>query len=586
MKHFGLLFLIVLAFHLTSKAQLQTITVDGTQRTYLVYAPNNLGEQRPLLISCHGANQDANYMKNTQMVMDAVADSAKFLIVFPNGIDKQWDISGDRDIHLITALIEKMVTQYNIDRNRVYLSGFSMGGMLTYHAMNKIADKIAAFAPISGYPLWGSSAESSRPVPILHTQGLADEVCQPDGVRGVLQKWVQRNHCNATPVVTKRYRGFSHATMSVWAGGDEGTEVRLLELEGKGHWVSNDGLITGDEIWRFCKRYSLQMNEPQVRITAPQDGLTFITFGGSSQTGAITVSATASDPDGSIVKVDFYDGKTLLGTATQSPYTFTVSELTAGKHALRAVATDNEGLTGEAQVTVNVEEPVGTYVLTKTFATEGSVPDGWTTYDGSDLRVGYSDGYSQGCRVFHFTGEQHDFEWGLYARNTNGNARAGYARFADKQTSTTLTLYPGNYELVHRLANWNRADFSPVCIAVETISGETVAEDVVTPTANVGNASSNSFSGATLGRFSFYILQQGRYLITFYTADEPWADVVVGQAALRRKGEVTGIKSFSCPSVRDSHSTDSWHSLDGRRLQGRPDMPGVYVNQGRKVVVK
>ena len=149
---------------LCSTVMADNITVDGTQRNYLVYVPNNLGENRPLFISCHGMNQDAAYMRDVQMVMGAVADSAKFVIVFPNGIDKAWDISGNRDINFVLALIDKMVQQYKIDRNRVYLSGFSMGGMFTYHAMNKIADKIAAVAPISGYPLWGSEANSSRPI--------------------------------------------------------------------------------------------------------------------------------------------------------------------------------------------------------------------------------------------------------------------------------------------------------------------------------------------------------------------------------------------------------------------------------------
>ena len=103
-------------------------------------------------------------MKNTQMKMEAVADSAKFLIVFPEGINLRWDISGNSDINFILALIDKMAAEYDIDRNRVYLSGFSMGGMFTYHAMNRIADKIAAFAPISGYPR-GSSVTVPGPYP-------------------------------------------------------------------------------------------------------------------------------------------------------------------------------------------------------------------------------------------------------------------------------------------------------------------------------------------------------------------------------------------------------------------------------------
>ena len=175
-------FLLLLLFVLgLMPAKADNITVNGTSRSYNVYAPQNLGENRPLLIFCHGYNQDANWMqnsefKNDQVSMEAVCDTAKFVVVFPNGIDKSWDTSGDRDINFIKAIIDKMVTQHNIDRNRVYLGGFSMGGMLTYHAMNKIPDLIAAFAPCSGYPMGGATANANvRAIPILHIHGTADD---------------------------------------------------------------------------------------------------------------------------------------------------------------------------------------------------------------------------------------------------------------------------------------------------------------------------------------------------------------------------------------------------------------------------
>ena len=64
------------------------ITVNGTSRSYNVYAPSNLGENRPLLIFCHGYNQDANWMQNSEfkndnVSMEAVCDTAKFVVVFP-----------------------------------------------------------------------------------------------------------------------------------------------------------------------------------------------------------------------------------------------------------------------------------------------------------------------------------------------------------------------------------------------------------------------------------------------------------------------------------------------------------------------
>lgn len=77
-------------------------------------------------------------------------------------------------------------------------------------------------------------------------------------------------------------------------------------------------------------------NFPSVSISSPANNATF-------NTGAnITIAATASDSDGSVTKVDFYQGNTLLGTDTSSPYSFTWSNVQAGSYALTARATDNQ----------------------------------------------------------------------------------------------------------------------------------------------------------------------------------------------------------------------------------------------------
>jgi poly(3-hydroxybutyrate) depolymerase len=539
MKNFFLFLLLFVAGIQGLKAE--NITVGGQSRNYIVYVPNNLGEGRPLLISCHGMNQDAAYQKG-MLQIESIADTAKFVTVFPNGIDKSWDIGGDRDINFVLALIDKMVEVYKIDRNRVYLSGFSMGGMFTYHAMNRIADKIAAFAPISGYPMGGTTANANvRPIPIIHTHGTSDDVVNFSGVQGALNAWINHNGCPTRDVVERNYRGASHITRHTWGPGNNNVEVVLMELAGKGHWISNDIIKTGDEIWRFCKRYSLEMKDPMVKITSPTDGLTYITMGGTSEVPDLTIKATASDPDGEVTSVSFYKDNDLLATFDQPPYTYTLSGLTKGEHALRAVVTDDEGRTGSGKVMVYVLEPTTNYLMHNTFTSEGSVPEGWATFDGNEHRTGFSAGYSSGSRVFHFTGSRHDFEWGLYTRNVTGATRAGYARWADKSTTTTLTLYPGQYQMMCRVDNWNQPNFSPVTVAVENINGQEMWSETFTPTANIGNAASNDFSGSTLKIFKFDVTEKGRYTVTFYTADAPWADLVVGQAAMRRSGNVSAV---------------------------------------------
>src|SRR6185503_17671505 len=90
-------------------------------------------------------------------------------------------------------------------------------------------------------------------------------------------------------------------------------------------------------------------NPPTVSITSPANGASF------TAPANITINATASDSDGTVTKVDFYQGTTLLGTDTTSPYSFAWNNVAVGSYALKAVATDNlKGTATSAVVNVTV----------------------------------------------------------------------------------------------------------------------------------------------------------------------------------------------------------------------------------------
>jgi poly(3-hydroxybutyrate) depolymerase len=583
-------FLLLLLFVLgLMPAKADNITVNGTSRSYNVYAPQNLGENRPLLIFCHGYNQDANWMqnsefKNDQVSMEAVCDTAKFVVVFPNGIDKSWDTSGDRDINFIKAIIDKMVTQHNIDRNRVYLGGFSMGGMLTYHAMNKIPDLIAAFAPCSGYPMGGATANANvRAIPILHIHGTSDETCAFSGAQPALNVWINHNGCPTTAQVTNNYNGFSGCKMHVWGPGNDGSEVRLLELPNKGHWICKEKQVyTGKEIWNFCKRFSLNKTSPNVKITSPATGTKYISFGPSGQVTfpEITITATADDPNGTVEKVEFYDGTTLLATCTVKPYKTTFSSTKTGKHTLKAIATDNDGETSTASVELTLQAPASTLNLSTFFNEANAIPAGWTTYDSSEKRTGYSGGYSSGCRVLQFTGSTKGFNYGLYFRNINGNAKQGYAKFGLSSAGNTLSLAPGHYILKYKICNWNMSNFGEVELDIETRAGKSIASQTYTPNINIGNTASNNFNSPAQQTFEFDIEEQGDYVIAFYSAASEWSDCIIGQLSLVAKTYVaTGIET-----IEDSKSKidNCFYDLQGRRINS-PQKSGIYISNGKKI---
>ena len=440
------------AYEEPAVAKNETLTVGSDTRSMITYAPNGLPEQPPLVIACHGANQDAAYLQG-QAKWETVADTAKFIVVYANGIDKYWDISGTKDLQFMQAIIDAMHSRYNIDLNRVYLTGFSMGGMFTYYAASKMADKIAAFAPVSGYLMGGPNATSSRPVPILHTHGTSDDVCVYSNVQQHIDAWVRFNGCSTTPETIKPYpksKPNSPAKLERYKGGRNGVEVALLTLADKGHWWSMDNAqaLTSEEVWNFCKRYSLDMPEPEVT----------------------TVKLDADNP-----KLE----------------------------------------------------------LSKAFNEGGCVPAGWTTYDSSEGRTGYSNGYWNGCRILQLTGSQRDFDYGFYFRNISGGSHAGYVKYGAKGCYTDMQLTPGRYELRYKICSWNRGDFPPVSICVEKAdNGSVVSSQKCKPTVNIGNDASNSFSGVQEEALSFDISTADNYVLAFYTQDSGWADAIIGSLTL------------------------------------------------------
>ena len=586
--------LLLIAGLLPMKAD--NITVNGTSRSYNVYAPKNLGENRPLLIFCHGYNQDANWMQNSEfkndnVSMEAVCDTAKFVVVFPNGIDKSWDTSGDRDINFVKAIIDKMVTQHKIDRNRVYLGGFSMGGMFTYHAMNRIPDLIAAFCPVSGYPMGGATANANvRPIPILHIHGTGDDVCAFSGAQPALNVWIKHNGCPTSAKVTSNYNGFSGAKLHVWGPGNDNVEVRLLELANKGHWICKEKQVyTGKEIWNFCKNFSLNKTSPNVSITSPKTGAKYISFApaGENLFPDLTITATADDSNGTVEKVEFYDGTTLLATCTVKPYEATLTGVKTGKHTLKAVATDNDGETSTASVEVTLQAPT-TLTLSSDFKEGGALPAGWTTYDSKERRTGYSNGYSQGCRVLQFTGASRAFNYGLYFRNISGSTHQGWAKYGLSDGGTTLNLAPGHYMLKYKICNWNMPDFGSVELNIEKSTGSSIASQTYMPTINIGNVASNSFGDPEQQAFEFDVTEQDAYTIAVYSAALEWSDCIVGQLILTNSSySATGIKDIDDSHIDESRfETGAIYDLKGRRITNSQLNRGIYIRNNKKVLIK
>ena len=229
------------------------VSVSG--RDVYVYAPSGLADNSPLLLSLHGANQDPDYQQsNTHW--ETVADTAGFVVAYPKGGEgySAWDISGDQDTKWISAVIDQLVKDYKLNPKRVYLSGFSMGGMFSYHAISKIADKIAAIAPCSGTNVYGAS-RAQRPMPIFHPHGTKDDVLNYSQVDGFLKNYRDQFNCPSQAEVKENYPNSENsATLYSWGPCDNGVYIKHLKLEGRMHSPSKADI---SDIWNFVKGYDV-----------------------------------------------------------------------------------------------------------------------------------------------------------------------------------------------------------------------------------------------------------------------------------------------------------------------------------------
>ncbi len=108
---------------------------------------------------------------------------------------------------------------------------------------------------------------------------------------------------------------------------------------------------------QFCKTVTVctgppANQPPSVSLTSPANTATF------TAPATISLAATASDADGSVAKVEFFQGTTKLGEDASAPYEFTWASVSAGNYTLSAKATDNAGaMTTSVPANVSVTNP-------------------------------------------------------------------------------------------------------------------------------------------------------------------------------------------------------------------------------------
>jgi hypothetical protein len=138
-------------------------------------------------------------------------------------------------------------------------------------------------------------------------------------------------------------------------------------------------------------QFATTNNPPTVALTAPANNTSV------NVNTAVTVSATASDPDGTVSKVDFYAGTTLIGTDITSPYSISWTPTVAGTYAITAKATDNGGAATTSAASSLIVSGGGTYALipgtiqAEAYTAMFGIQTEACTDAGGGLNIGYVD---------------------------------------------------------------------------------------------------------------------------------------------------------------------------------------------------
>jgi polyhydroxybutyrate depolymerase len=297
------------------RIKVEPIEVDGLKRIYSIHFPKGREKETglPLLIALHGAK--GSYKKpETFTNFNQVSDQNGFIIVYPNAMNTQWNDGrkkGDTpsfyvdDVHFLTVLIDSIIRKYGVDPTRVYMSGFSSGGMMTSRFALEKPEKVAAIATVSAtlpQPQFDKKIDPKPPLPVLMINGDHDvafpwnggttkfagiRVGKVTSVEDTLQYWIKINGGEkASPLVLPLPDLVMDGTQvekRVYET-EDGPQVILYKVLGGGHsWPgahypvtylprfilgkTSQQLNACQVIWDFVKNYSRYPEESSKPVT-------------------------------------------------------------------------------------------------------------------------------------------------------------------------------------------------------------------------------------------------------------------------------------------------------------------------------
>jgi len=259
-----------------------SINHGGLERDYTLYIPASYsaGNEAPLLFNFHGYTSNA-WQQAFYSNFNTVADDEGFIIVYPEGTldntgTSHWNVgwggSTVDDIGFTSALIDSISADYSINQDRVYSTGMSNGGFMSYQLACELSDRIAAIASVTGSMNmgWFNSCNPNHPMPIMEIHGTADGNVPYATIPSIMDFWANFNNCNSSAIITNVPNTSTTdgctAEHQIWENGNNGSTVEHYKIIGGEHsWpgalfpngVTNQDIDASEKIWEFFSKYDI-----------------------------------------------------------------------------------------------------------------------------------------------------------------------------------------------------------------------------------------------------------------------------------------------------------------------------------------
>ncbi|TNE74041.1 MAG: T9SS type A sorting domain-containing protein [Bacteroidetes bacterium] len=271
------------SFFTYSQQTNESVTIGTTNRTYVQYLPTGFDagtESLPVVFCLHGIGDNAQNIAN--IGYNVMADTARFIVIYPqgelNGLGQtSWNngtiiSSSADDLSFFNAMMNLMINDYNADPSRIYVSGFSMGGIMSYHLACNLNDRVAAIGVMSG-AMSQSDYTNCAPAyltPVMHIHGTADGTVPYDNgglpslklAKDSYEFWIAQHGCSITsdstqfPDLASDGLTFDHF---VAQGCTPAGSMEFIRANGGDHvyfqYPLND-ITEIQEIWRFFRQWS------------------------------------------------------------------------------------------------------------------------------------------------------------------------------------------------------------------------------------------------------------------------------------------------------------------------------------------